>query len=322
MLRSSAVGRTFPCKGALVGLAIGVFLKLVARRSFLVPLALVASSVVLAGSVARADDDRELTAREEFAAGRYQEALDIYAKLFAETLHPTYLRNVGRCQQMLGNADQAIKTFREYLRRVPDLAPAQRTEVEGFIAEMEALKKTREKAAADQATTSPSASASAAQPSSAGASGSPSVEAQMAPQPEPGAEAGTSHRGQIGVVLRGDTGVFPDFGLVVAPGLSYGVSNGLEIEAGALVGQFKGGWAGARFFFSMGSLKPLASLGVPLFSAHGSLTPGIQPGLGLQWDADRHFGLLAEVTASYFPNASNGLGRLWLVPVLGVQGRL
>jgi hypothetical protein len=322
MLRLSAVGRTLPCRGALVGLAIGVFMRSIARRVSLVPLALVASSVMLAGSVAHADDDRELTARGDFAAGRYQEALDIYAKLFAETLHPTYLRNVGRCHQMLGNADQAIKTFREYLRRVPELAPAQRTEVEGFIAEMEALKKTREKAAADEATKSASASGSTAQPSSAGAGGPPTVEAQMAPQPEPGPEAGMSHGGQIGVVVRGDTGVLPDFGLVVAPGLSYGLSDHLEIEAGALVGQFKGGWAGARFFFSTGSLKPLASLGFPLFSVHGSLTPGVQPGLGLQWDVDRHFGLFADVTVSYFPGASDALGRFWLVPVLGIQGRL
>jgi tetratricopeptide (TPR) repeat protein len=305
-------------------LTIGVFMKPVARRVSLVPLALVAFSVTFAGSVAHADDDRDLTAREEFAAGRYQQALDIYAKLFAETLHPTYLRNVGRCHQMLGNADQAIKTFREYLRRVPDLAPAQRAEVEGFIAEMEALKKTQEKAAADRATTSPGASASSAQLSStgAGAGGPTTVEAQTAPQPEPGPEAGTGHRGQIGAVLRGDTGVLPDFGLVVVPGLSYGLSDRFEIEAGALIGQFKGGWAGARYFFSTGSLKPLASLGFPLFSVHGSLTPGIQPGLGLQWDADRHFGLFADVTVSYFPGASDGLGKLWLVPVLGVQGRL
>ena len=246
MLRLSAVGQTLPCKGALVGLTIGVFMKPVARRVSLVPLALVAFSVIFAGSVAHADDDRELTAREEFAAGRYQQALDIYAKLFAETLHPTYLRNVGRCHQMLGNADQAIKTFREYLRRVPNLAPAQRAEVEGFIAEMEALKKTQEKAAADRATASPTASASSAQPSSAGAGagGPPTVEAQTAPQPEPGPEAGTGHHGQIGAVLRGDTGVLPDFGLVVAPGLSYGSSHRFEIEAGALIGQFKGGGPG------------------------------------------------------------------------------
>jgi tetratricopeptide (TPR) repeat protein len=84
-------------------------------------------------------DPRELQAREAFAASRYREALDLYAKLFAEKLHPTYLRNIGRCHQNMGNADEAILSFRDYLRKAPDLPASERQEVEGFIREMEAL---------------------------------------------------------------------------------------------------------------------------------------------------------------------------------------
>jgi len=306
---------------AVVGVAIGACLSSLAGRVPL-PVALAASSILVAGSVAHADDDRELTAREAFAAGRYQEALDIYAKLFAETLHPTYLRNVGRCHQMLGNADQAIKTFREYLRRAADLPPQQRSEVEGFIAEMEALKKTQDKAAADRAATT--AGPASTSPTSAAAGSPPTIEAQATTGQGAGADAGaspSSHRRQLGAVLRGDVGVYPGLGLVIAPGLSYGLSNQLELEAGALVGHFKGGWAAARFFFSTGAVKPLASLGLPLFSASGSLRPGVQPGVGLQWDPDRHFGVLAEMTVSYFPGASENIAHLYLIPVLGIQGR-
>jgi len=307
-----------------MGVAISMFMRSLGASVFAVPLVLAAASVVVSGSVAHADDDRELTARAAFAAGRYQEALDIYAKLFAETLHPTYLRNVGRCQQMLGNADQAIKTFREYLRRVPELPPQQRADVEKFIAEMEVLKKTQDQAAADRRAAG--ASASARERLLARADNAPIVEAHATVAHAPGAEevtiAGASHRGQLGVVLRGDAGVLPNLGLVIVPCVSYGVSNHVEIEAGALVGHFKGGWAAARVLFSMGAVKPLVSLGLPLFSAQASLKLGVQPGVGVQWDPDRHFGLFAEMTVSYFPSANDDLGRLWLVPVLGIQGRL
>jgi tetratricopeptide (TPR) repeat protein len=94
-----------------------------------------------------AGDQRELKAREDFAAGRYQQALDAFAKLYAETLHPTYLRNIGRCYQNLGDPDHAITSFREYLRKHKTITPDERAEVEGFIAEMEELQKKKAAAA-------------------------------------------------------------------------------------------------------------------------------------------------------------------------------
>jgi hypothetical protein len=86
-------------------------------------------------------DPREMQAREAFAAGSYKEALDIYTKLYAEKLHPTYLRNIGRCYQNLHEPDRAISSFREYLRKAKDTSADERTEVEGYIKEMEDLRK-------------------------------------------------------------------------------------------------------------------------------------------------------------------------------------
>src|SRR5262245_66195290 len=43
----------------------------------------------------------------------------------------------------MGDADHAIIGFRDYLRKKKDITPAERAEVEGFIAEMEALKQQR-----------------------------------------------------------------------------------------------------------------------------------------------------------------------------------
>ena len=115
-------------------------------------------------AVAAEDPGAELKARTHFAAGEYQEALDIYARLYAETMHPTYLRNIARCHQNLGNADKAISSFREYLRKAKDLTPEQRREVEGYIAEMEQLKQSRAGATAPPATPPPATPPPAAAP--------------------------------------------------------------------------------------------------------------------------------------------------------------
>jgi hypothetical protein len=93
-------------------------------------------------------DPQELQAREAFAAGRYQEALDLYAKLYAETLHPTYLRNVGRCYMNMDQPERAVNSFREYLRKAKDITADERNEVEGFIAEMDKAQKKKDDAAA------------------------------------------------------------------------------------------------------------------------------------------------------------------------------
>lgn len=93
-------------------------------------------------------DPREMKAREAFAAGSYQDALEIYTKLYAEKLHPTYLRNIGRCYQNLNEPERAISSFREYLRKAKDVTTDERAEVEGYIQEMEALQKKNAAAAA------------------------------------------------------------------------------------------------------------------------------------------------------------------------------
>jgi len=132
-----------------------------------------------AAAAAAGAEDQDLKARKLFAAGDYRQALEIYVNLYAETLHPTYLRNIGRCQQNLGEADKAIGSFREYLRKAKDLSPAQRQEIEGHIAEMEELKRKQAGGGgAGSSSTSPSASTSAA----AGAA-SPAPVALAAPPP-------------------------------------------------------------------------------------------------------------------------------------------
>jgi tetratricopeptide (TPR) repeat protein len=135
-------------------------------------------------------DTREIKAREDFAAGRFQEALDIFARLYAETLHPIYLRNIGRCYQNLGNPDRAIATFHDYLRKATKVSPAEQKEIEGFIKEMEDLKRQRESAAHPTAEApATAASTTAAPPAPEPAAPASSTQAVLVSTPEPAAPA-------------------------------------------------------------------------------------------------------------------------------------
>lgn len=120
--------------------------------------------VLLSGASAAqaAPDPREMSAREAFGAGRYQDALELFAKLYAENLNPVYLRNIGRCYQNLSEPDRAISSFREYMRKGKNIKKAERAEIEGYISEMEALKKTQEAERNAAAKTAPPATTAVA----------------------------------------------------------------------------------------------------------------------------------------------------------------
>ena len=91
----------------------------------------------IAGAV-HAARDREAAAT--FRQGQYAEALALYEALARETQHPIYLRNLGRCHQMLRQPDQAIHRFQQYLQTSPDVSEKERQEIRGYIAEMESLR--------------------------------------------------------------------------------------------------------------------------------------------------------------------------------------
>jgi tetratricopeptide (TPR) repeat protein len=99
--------------------------------------------LLLLGAAAKPQktDPREQTARAFFAAGKYQEAIDIYSQLFAQYVHPMYIYNIGRCQQNMGSPDKALASFREFLRKEKKITPALKQEIDGHIKEMEELKK-------------------------------------------------------------------------------------------------------------------------------------------------------------------------------------
>ena len=99
-----------------------------ARRMGILLRPFVFGIVLLSASSSLAIDRQqvEMSARESFAAGRYGEALALFAKLYAETLHPVYLRNIGRCHQKMRDPDQAIDSFRDYLTKAKKLPADER----------------------------------------------------------------------------------------------------------------------------------------------------------------------------------------------------
>jgi hypothetical protein len=101
----------------------------------------------------------EMKARESFAAGRYDEALQTFAKLYAETLHPVYLRNIGRCHQKMREPQKAIDAFQDYLAKTKSgkekIAADERAEIDGYIKEMTALRDEQARAPATPPTPPP-----------------------------------------------------------------------------------------------------------------------------------------------------------------------
>jgi hypothetical protein len=126
---------------------------LTTRRALAVGvLAAVVTMVAATGAdaAAPADKQKELVARKAFAEGDWKKALDLFAGLYAETLHPVYLRNIGRCHQKLREPEKAIEAFRDYLAKNKKVPAEERTEVEGYIKEMESLRDDQARARAEE----------------------------------------------------------------------------------------------------------------------------------------------------------------------------
>ncbi|RMH44053.1 MAG: tetratricopeptide repeat protein [Deltaproteobacteria bacterium] len=70
-----------------------------------------------------------------FALGRFREALAEYEAAFEAKPLPQFLFNVAQCHRNLGNLDDAIFTYRKYLKLAPN-AP-NRAAVEALIRDLE-----------------------------------------------------------------------------------------------------------------------------------------------------------------------------------------
>jgi hypothetical protein len=141
-----------------------------------------------AAHAAKADNASEMKAREAFAAGRYDDALELFAKLYAQTLHPVYLRNIGRCHQKMRQPEKAIDKFNEYLAKEKKISADERQEIGGYIKEMETL---RDEQARQKAPPPPNNPPPPVTPINAGNNPPPPNYNYYPPPPQAGATSGT-----------------------------------------------------------------------------------------------------------------------------------
>jgi tetratricopeptide (TPR) repeat protein len=71
-----------------------------------------------------------------FNLSRFDEALEEYQRAYQEFPAPEILFNIGQCHRNLGNYDEAIFSFRKYLKLKPDADNREATE--SYISELEA----------------------------------------------------------------------------------------------------------------------------------------------------------------------------------------
>jgi tetratricopeptide (TPR) repeat protein len=112
-----------------------------------VTLLLVGWVLVMAPRPASADDASMRSAKRHFergerlfALGKFDQALDEYQKAYDARAISDFLFNIGQCYRNLEQYDEAIFSFKKYLKDTPD-AP-NRDAVDRLIAELE-LKKER-----------------------------------------------------------------------------------------------------------------------------------------------------------------------------------
>lgn len=89
-------------------------------------------------ALGRGADPREAQARAACAAGNVDIGIALLDEIATETGDQNAIYNQARCYQQNGRTDEALSHFKEYRRRVPDLAPDEAAQVDSFIRELEA----------------------------------------------------------------------------------------------------------------------------------------------------------------------------------------
>src|SRR6188474_3234706 len=102
-------------------------------------------TIVVGVGVAHADDPGTRAARRHFergeklfALGRFDEALEEYQTAFDAKPLPGFLYNIGQCYRNLADYDQAIFSFKKYLKLEPEAS--NKEAVERLIEELEEKK--------------------------------------------------------------------------------------------------------------------------------------------------------------------------------------
>ncbi len=119
-------------------------------------------------------------------------------------------------------------------------------------------------------------------------------------------------------------------GAAVFVGGVFDVTDRIQINAAGIIGPNFGGFAGGSFAFLTGTLRPIASLGVPIFFNDGARV-GIRGAAGLEIVANRHFAVILELGVEHnfnpqpmveFGGTLRTINATSFIPALGASARL
>src|SRR4051812_43667006 len=88
--------------------------------------------------------DHYAKGRRLYDVGKYMEAIDEYQKVYFLTDDPNMLFNIGQCYRLSDRPEEAVRFFRNYLRRAPATA-SNRADVETKIAALEKVVEERKR---------------------------------------------------------------------------------------------------------------------------------------------------------------------------------
>ena len=113
----------------------------------------------------------------------------------------------------------------------------------------------------------------------------------------------------------------PRGGAAALVGISYDISAPLQLQAAAIIGPTYGAYAGARFAFLDGKLRPFLAAGLPLFFSNG-VRIGVRGAGGGELEVTPHFSLIAELGVEMMLNPEDDILRAAFIPAVGIAGRL
>jgi len=126
-----------------------------------------------------------------------------------------------------------------------------------------------------------------------------------------------SRQGRLAGLVRIPVVLVPEVGSGVVAGLSYGIGRRLECTiAGVLGGRSPGVYAEARVFFTTGTWRPIAAIGIPVFF-DGGTWPGVRGAVGLHWQLSARLFLSLEAGLEHYPTVSERFESTLFAPAVG-----
>lgn len=127
-------------------------------------------------------------------------------------------------------------------------------------------------------------------------------------------------RSRLGLMLRGHFHLSPS-GAAALVGPTVDVTDRIEVNAGALLGRYRGGYLGASFAVLPGRFRPIAAGGLLLIADDGARFAA-RGAVGLEVVISRNLSVFAELGGEHLFNAPMTVFENAFVPSAGVFGRL